>query len=279
MSRSTPLQRLVRMPQAWLGAALVLALVVGGLGAGWLAPHSPTAQDLSVQELPPGSPGYLLGTDHLGRCVLSRVLHGATTSLAVGLAAVLFAACIGVPLGAIAGYYGGWRDRLIMRSVDVVLSFPSLLLAVSIAGVLGRSMRTLVIAIGVVAVPPFVRQVRASVLQIRTTEYVLAARCLGASDWRILRREVLPNCLSPVMVLFTMGIATSILDAAGLSFLGLGAEPGTPEWGAMLSSARTLMLKAPWAVTWPGVAIVLSVLGFNLLGDALRDALDPRQRR
>jgi peptide/nickel transport system permease protein len=170
-------------------------------------------------------------------------------------------------------------DRLISRSVDVVLAFPSLLLAISIAGVLGRSMNTLILAIGVVAIPPFVRQVRASVLSVKASEYVLAARSIGSPPLRILWREILPNCMSPILVLFTMGIATSILDAAGLSFLGLGAAAGTPEWGEMLSSGRTLMLRQHWAVTLPGLAVMFSVLGFNLLGDALRDALDPRLRR
>lgn len=279
MSPMEVLRRLLRRPQAVAGLLLVGALVAAGLFASSIAPHPANAQYLDSQELPPGSEGFPLGTDHLGRCIYSRVLHGATTSLAVGLSAVLFAGLVGVPLGAAAGYFGGWTDRLIMRCIDVLLAFPSLLLAISIAGVLGRSMRTLVLAIGVVAVPPFVRQVRASVLSIKQMEYVMAARCLGASDLRILVREILPNCLSPVMVLFTMGIATGILDAAGLSFLGLGAEPGTAEWGEMLSAGRTLMLKAPWAVTAPGLAITFSVLGFNLLGDALRDVLDPRGRR
>lgn len=279
MSRPSLWTRLGRRPQFWLGGALVVGLVGAGLLAGVLAPHDPNQQFLELRELPPFSPGYLLGTDHLGRCLLSRLLHGATTSLTVGLAAVLLAGLVGVPAGALAGFLGGRWDRVISRGVDVLLAFPSLLLAVSIAGVMGRSMGTLVVAVGIVAVPGFVRQTRASVLALKQTEFVLAARALGSPPWRILVREIMPNCLSPLLVLFTMGIATSILDAAGLSFLGLGAEPGTAEWGEMLSSGRTLMLRMHWAVTLPGLAIMLSVLGFNLLGDALRDALDPRSRR
>lgn len=271
-------RKLKKRPQFWAGAALVSGLALAGLGAGVLAPHDPAAQFLDMRELPPLSPGFPLGTDHLGRCLLSRLLYGATTSLTVGACAVALAAGIGVPAGAAAGYLGGRVDRVIMRAVDVVLAFPSLLLAVSIAGVLGRSMTTLILAVSVVAVPPFVRQVRASVLSLKEAEFVLAARSLGSPPGRILAREILPNCLSPIMVLCTLGVATSILDAAGLSFLGLGAEAGTPEWGEMLSSGRTLMLRMHWAVTLPGLAIMGSVLGFNLLGDALRDALDPRTR-
>lgn len=279
MSRPTLWTRLSRRPQFWLGGFLVVVLVGAGVFSGVLAPHDPNAQFLDFRELPPLSPDFPLGTDHLGRCLLSRLLHGATTSLTVGLCAVLLAGLFGVPAGAAAGFLGGRTDRIISRIVDVVLAFPSLLLAVSIAGVLGRSMGTLVVAVGVVAVPGFVRQTRASVLSLKQSEFVLAARSLGSPPWRILTREILPNCLSPLMVLFTLGIATSILDAAGLSFLGLGAEPGTPEWGEMLSTGRTLMLRMHWAVTLPGLAIMFSVLGFNLLGDALRDALDPRSRR
>ncbi len=278
MTRSRAWSRLRKNPMFWVGCLLVGGLVGTGLFASWVAPNPPGAQFLELQEKPPGTPGFPLGTDTLGRCVLSRILHGATTSLTVGVASVLLAAGIGVPLGAIAAFRGGGLDRLVLRLVDVLLAFPSLLLALSIAGMLGRSMATLVLAIGIVAIPVFVRQVRAAVLQVKHQDFVLAARCLGASETRILCREILPNCLSPLMVLVTLGIGTSILDAAGLSFLGLGAEPGTPEWGAMLAGARSLMLKAPWAVTWPGVAIALSVLGFNLLGDALRDAWDPRSR-
>jgi ABC-type dipeptide/oligopeptide/nickel transport system permease subunit len=279
LSRPTLFNRLKRRPQFWLGGVLVLGLIGAGIFSGVLAPHDPNQQFLDFRELPPFSPDFPLGTDHLGRCLLSRLLHGATTSLTVGLCAVLLAGLVGVPAGAMAGFLGGRTDRVISRLVDVVLAFPSLLLAVSIAGVLGRSMGTLVVAVGVVAVPGFVRQTRASVLALKQSEFVLAARSLGSPPWRILTREILPNCLSPLMVLFTLGIATSILDAAGLSFLGLGAEPGTPEWGEMLSTGRTLMLRMHWAVTLPGLAIMLSVLGFNLLGDALRDALDPRGRR
>lgn len=279
MSRPTLMSRLGRRPQFWVGGTLVFALVGAGLFSGVLAPHDPNAQFLELRELPPLSAGFPLGTDLLGRCLLSRLLHGATTSLTVGLCAVLLAGLVGVPAGALAGFLGGRWDRGISRAVDVVLAFPSLLLAVSIAGVLGRSMGTLVVAVGVVAVPGFVRQTRASVLSLKQSEFVLAARSLGSPPWRILTREILPNCLSPLLVLFTLGIATSILDAAGLSFLGLGAEPGTPEWGEMLSTGRTMMLRMHWAVTLPGLAVMLSVLGFNLLGDALRDALDPRGQR
>lgn len=278
MRTSELLRRLARRPGFWFGGLLVLGLVLGGVLASRLAPHDPAQQFLELAELPPLSPGFPLGSDHLGRCLLSRLLFGATTSLTVGLLAITLAGLVGVPLGAAAGYLGGGVDRLIMRAVDVLLAFPSLLLAVSIAGVLGRSMNSLILAVGVVAIPPFVRQVRASVLATKQAEFVMAARCLGSPPLRILWREILPNCMGPVLVLFTLGLATSILDAAGLSFLGLGAEAGTPEWGEMLSSGRTLMLRQHWAVTLPGLAVMFSVLGFNLLGDSLRDVLDPRTR-
>jgi ABC-type dipeptide/oligopeptide/nickel transport system permease subunit len=221
-------------------------------------------------------PQHILGIDGNGRDEYTRLLHGARLSLMIGLTTVTFAIVIGTVLGALAGYFGGWIDNLIMRVMDVLLAFPSLLLAIAIVTVLGPGLQNALLAIGIVSIPAYARVVRASVLSVREMDYVSATRALGGNTEQILFRRILPNALTPLIVQGTLGIATAILDAAALSFLGLGAQPPLPEWGSMLGSERAQVFTAPHLVFFPGVAIALTVLSFNLLGDGLRDALDPR---
>jgi len=264
-----------RAGQVGLAVAAGMALVA--ITAPWIAPESPIAQDLYLGATPP-SLAHPLGTDELGRDVLSRVIHGARISLTVGLAAGGIALGLGTIIGLSAGYYGGTFDLWLMRLVDLMLALPSVLLAVVVVAILGPSLANAMLAVGIVIVPQYARLARASALTIKEEEYVLAMRALGASDARILARSILPNAVPPLIVQTTLGMATAILDAAGLSFIGLGAQPPSPEWGAMMSQGRELLLRAPWVVTSPGVAILITVLGFNLAGDALRDVLDPRLR-
>jgi peptide/nickel transport system permease protein len=257
------------------GLVLIGLLLVTAAIAPWVAPHSPIEQDLARRIEAP-SAEHLFGTDDFGRDLFSRVLYGSRISLAVGVVAVLLGLVVGGTLGLVAGYYGGAADLLLMRAVDVLLAFPAILLAIAVVAALGPSLTNAMIAVGITGIPVYARLVRGVVLQVKDLEFVTAARALGARDGRILFRAVLPSCLAPILVQSTLGLATAILDAAGLSFLGLGAQPPTPEWGAMLSQGRQLVLDAPWALTFPGLAILASVLGFNLLGDGLRDLFDPR---
>ena len=259
-----------------IGAVLVLAFIAIALLADVLAPHDPLRQDLT-QRLKPPSAQHWLGTDDFGRDVLSRVLHGSRVSLRLGLIAVALALVVGGTIGLLAGYYGGGFDLLGMRIMDLMLAFPSILLSIVVVAILGPSLTNAMIAVGIMAVPQYARIVRGSVLAVRGLEYVQASRALGAADSRILARAILPNVAGPIIVTASLGLATAILDAAGLSFLGLGAQPPIPEWGSMLSQGRELVLIAPWVLTAPGVAVFLAVLGFNLVGDALRDLLDPRR--
>jgi peptide/nickel transport system permease protein len=217
-----------------------------------------------------------MGIDGNGRDEFSRLLYGTRLSLMIGLASVSFAIFIGTVLGAVAGYFGGWTDNIIMRVMDVLLAFPSLLLAIAIVTMLGPGLINALLAIGIVSIPAYARVVRASVLSVRETDFVSATRALGGNSFDILFKRILPNALTPLIVQGTLGIATAILDAAALSFLGLGAQPPTPEWGSMLGAERNQVFTAPHLVFYPGVAIILTVLSFNLLGDGLRDALDPR---
>jgi len=220
----------------------------------------------------------ILGTDDLGRDMLSRLIYGARVSLMVGLVSVGIALVLGTFFGAIAGYFGGWPDNIIMRVMDIILAFPGILLAIVIVAYLGPGLKNAMVAIGVISIPRFARIVRASVLEENEKDYVLAARAVGARHRRILFNAVLPNCMAPIIVQASLGFGSAILDAAGLSFLGLGAQPPIPEWGAMIAMGRSMILRAWWVMTFPGIAILLGVLGFNLLGDGLRDALDPRLR-
>jgi len=242
-----------------------------------LAPYDPYKQELVKRREPP-SGEHLLGLDETGRDMLSRIIHGARASLQVGLGSVSIAILIGALMGAIAGFLGRWVDNLIMRLMDVMLAFPSMLLSIAIVSILGPGLMNMLYAIAIVSIPIYARIVRASVLSVKEQDYVLAARCIGVPPTPMLLRNIVPNCLRPLIVQGTLGIATAILDAAGLSFLGLGAQPPKAEWGAMLGRGRGSVFAAPHIVLFPGIAIMLTVLGFNLLGDGLRDSLDPRLR-
>ena len=287
------LRRLFRRKSAIVGMLILGILIVIALTAQWLAPYDPVKSMLDVpnytgeieKRLPPcvhafgcpqNEPQHILGLDGNIRDEFSRLLYGARLSLVIGFATVTFAIAIGTVLGAVAGYLGGWVDITIMRVMDVLLAFPSLLLAIAIVTVLGPGLINALLAIGIVSIPAYARVVRASVLSVREMDYVSASRALGGNMSQILFLRILPNALTPLIVQGTLGIATAILDAAALSFLGLGAQPPTPEWGSMLGAERNQVFTAPHLVFFPGVAIALTVLAFNLLGDGLRDALDPR---
>jgi len=269
---------------AVLGLAILGALVLTAVAAPWIAPCDPHEMNLSAALQPPGSPGEpgtpgrILGSDELGRDNLSRLIYGSRISLQVGLIVVSIAGLVGVTLGTVSGYYGGVIDDGIMRLVDVVLAFPFLVLAIAVVAVVGPSLTHMMIVLGGVSWASYARLVRGVVLGLREEDYVLAARVLGASDWRIIRRHILPNCLGVVIVQATFGVANGILAASGLSFLGLGAQPPEAEWGAMLSAAKPYLRQRPLMSIAPGVAIMVTVLAINLVGDALRDALDPRLR-
>ncbi len=264
--------------RSWVGltgAALVgLFLLVTAL-APVLAPYDPIATDFASVLAPP-SPAHPFGTDDIGRDILSRVIHGSRVSLQAGLFTVAVALAVGLPLGLAAGFFGGRVDDLIMRGIEVILAFPTLVLALGITAVLGPKLIHALFAIGIVFVPHFARLIRGQVLSVKENDFVAAARALGASDLRVIRLHVLPNCLAPILVQSSFSIAFAILTEAALSFLGLGTQPPTPSWGIMLASGRGYLEQAPWLGAFPGLAIFLTVLGFNLLGDGIRDALDPR---
>jgi peptide/nickel transport system permease protein len=267
-------RRLRRSPGALAGAGVVLAILLVAIGAPLLTHADPLAQDLAAQALPPG-PGHPLGTDKLGRDLFARIAFGARISLAIGFVAVGLAITLGTTIGTLAGYLGGRVDNVLMGAMDVMLAFPSIILAI---GILGPSITNLMLAVGIVYIPQYARLARAAVIDLRDADFIEAARALGAVMPAILGRHVLPNILAPLLVQATLGIATAELEAAGLSYLGLGARPPAPEWGSMLNDARDYWLSAPWALVFPGASITILVLGFNLLGDGLRDALDPKAR-
>lgn len=270
------LRTLGRDRGAIIGLVLVGIVVAMALLAP-LAPYGPSERG-AIRE--PPSSTHWLGTDQSGYDVFSRLLYGARLSLLTGIAAVLLSLLVGVPLGAISGYAGGWVDGTLMRFVDVMLAFPSVVLAIAIATMFGAGdVMPVIVAVGVVGIPTIARQVRGSVLQVRTLDYVTAARAMGMSPGRILVRHVLPNCLAPIIVLSTLGVGFAILSAAGLNFLGLGPEARVAEWGVMLKDGYSYATRGEqWVIVPPGVAIAVTVLGFNLLGDGLRRALDPRAR-
>ncbi|WP_105318161.1 nickel transporter permease [Thermus tenuipuniceus] len=270
------LRRFFRNPGAVLGLALLILLILVAL-LGPLVAGDPLEQNLLERLKPPG-PGHPLGTDQLGRDVWARVVHGARISLGVGFGVVLLASFLGVSVGLLAGGLGGVWDNLLMRLTDIFFAFPSLILAMAIAAALGPNLTNTVIAVALVTWPIYARLVRAQVLALREREFVEAARALGAGQGRILFRHLLPNALTPVLVQASYEVGAAILTAAGLSFIGFGAQPPTPEWGAMVAETRNYMAEAPWAATAPAVGILLTVLAFNLLGDGLRDVLDPRWR-
>jgi peptide/nickel transport system permease protein len=269
------LRRFARHRGALAGGVIALFFATVALLAPWLAPHDPEAVRLGANLRPP-SWAHPFGTDSLGRDVLSQTIYGARVSLTIGFVSLALALAGGVPVGALAAWVGGWVDRLTMRVVDVLVSFPTLLLAIIVITVFGPGLVQAMIAIGVAQVPLYARLTRSAVLRVRALDYVTAARAGGATGGRILWRHVFPNCLSPLIVQSTLLFATAILSAAYLGFLGLGAQPPTPEWGTMLSKARDFLRVAPHVSIFPGVTIMLTVLGLNLLGDGLRDVLDPR---
>jgi len=261
-----------------LGLAILSLLVLACLAAPLLTSYDPEHMQLSDALIPPGGE-HPLGTDHLGRDMLARLLYGGRLSLMIGFMAVAIGLLVGIPLGAVSGYYGGWVDMIIQRVADILLSFPSILLALSLVAVLGVGLRNVIISVGISTIPSFIRLVRGSVLSIREETYVEAARAVGVRDWNIIWRHILVNAMAPVIVQATLSLGSTILVAAGLGFLGLGVQPPTPEWGAMLGEGRQYIFSASYMATFPGLAIFLAVLGFNLLGDGLRDALDPRLRQ
>ena len=268
-------RRLARNRAAIAGGVIVIVVFLAAIFAPAISPSAPDALDFAAYLTPPGG-AHLFGTDEQGRDVLSRVIYGGRVSLRIGFIAVSIAMASGVALGLIAGYYERWTGVLIMRWMDVMLAFPSILLALAIVAVLGSGITPLMVAVGIASIPQFTRVAQASVLSAKEADYVQAAVVLGCSAPRILVRHILPNIFAPIMVLATTGVAAAIITGAALSFLGLGAQPPTPEWGSMLSNGRVYMEKAPWMMVFPGLAIMVTVMAINLLGDGLRDALDPR---
>jgi peptide/nickel transport system permease protein len=271
------LRRFRRTPGASLGAIIVGLIVLGGILAPFIGRYDPLSQDLQLGSSAP-SLHHLFGTDKLGRDIFTRMLYGARVSIAIGFVAVGVAIVAGTAIGVVAGFFRGTVGSVLMGAMDVMLAFPSIILAIAITTILGPSITNLMLALGIVYVPQYARLARSSTLAVAELEFVEAARALGTSTLRTLGRHILPNIAAPLLVQATLGIATAELEAAGLSYLGLGARPPAPEWGAMLNDARDYWLSAPWALIFPGLAITVLVLGFNLLGDGLRDALDPADR-
>ena len=266
------------------GMVVVAALLLLALFAPWVAPHAPDVTNSAAFLRPPawqegGSAQFLLGTDAIGRDILSRLIWGARLSLSIGIAVVLIAVAVGIALGLIAGFARGITEIAIMRFMDILLTLPSLLLAIVIVAILGPGLVNAMLAVAVVVLPHYVRITRAAVIAETSRDYVTAARISGAGTLRLMFSEVLPNCAAPLIVQASLGVSTAILDAAALGFLGLGAQPPSPEWGTMLADAREFVLRAWWVVTFPGLMILVAVLAFNLLGDGLRDALDPKLKR
>jgi peptide/nickel transport system permease protein len=271
-------KRLLNNKAAVVGGIIILMLIFTAIFANYIAPYPFYEQNLENTLAAP-SRAHLFGTDDLGRDIFSRVVYGSRVSLQVGFIAVGISIIIGGALGAIAGFYGNKIDNVIMRCMDVLLAIPGILLAIAIVSALGPGLRNVMIAVGIGSIPSYARIVRASVLSIRDQEFIEAARAIGANDFRIISKHILPNCLAPIIVQGTLGVAGAILSAAGLSFIGLGIQPPNPEWGAMLSGARAVIRYAWHVPTFPGLAIMITILALNLLGDGLRDALDPRLKQ
>lgn len=264
--------------RAMVGLWMVILFVLVAIFAPLIAPYDPIKQNMEIMLQPP-SAAHLFGTDEFGRDMFSRVIYGAQISLMIGIVGVLISLVLGVALGTISGYFGGKIDSVIMRIIDIFMAFPSFLLALAIVSVLGPGMGNVMIAIGLFSIPTFARLSRSSVLSVKGKEYIEAAKSMGATNTLIIFKHVIPNSIAPIIVLSTLRIATAILTAAGLSFLGMGAQPPTPEWGAMLSTGREYLRSSPHVSTIPGLAIMFMVLSFNMLGDGLRDALDPKGKR
>jgi peptide/nickel transport system permease protein len=263
---------------ALIGLGIVIFFIIVAIFAPVIAPYDYKAQVLKDRFLPPSS-DHWFGTDDFGRDIFSRIVFGARISLWVGFFSVLGSVVFGTMLGIIAGYYGRWVDAIISRIFDIMLAFPSILLAIAVVAILGPSLQNALIAIAVINIPNFGRLVRSKVLSVKQEEYIMAARAVGMKDTRILFRHILPNSISPVIVQATLAIATAIIEAAALGFLGLGAQPPAPEWGKMLADSKNYIMQAPWTLFFPGIAIMLTVLGFNLMGDGLRDVLDPKMKQ
>ncbi|KSV84921.1 Dipeptide transport system permease protein DppC [compost metagenome] len=291
---STDPSRRARLAEFWyyfsenrgavIGLVFFLLLVLLAVFAPWIAPHDPVAQYRDAVLVPPiwqegGRAGYLLGTDAVGRDMLSRLIYGTRFSLFVGVIVTTLSLVGGIALGVIAGYFRGWVDTVIMRVMDIILAFPSLLLALVLVAVLGPGLVNAMIAIALVFQPHFVRLTRAAVMSEKTRDYVVAAKVAGAGHGRLMFKTILPNCMAPLIVQATLSFSSAILDAAALGFLGMGAQPPTPEWGTMLAEAREFISSHWWVVTLPGIAILITVLAINLMGDGLRDALDPKLKR
>jgi dipeptide transport system permease protein len=269
---------------AIFGLAIVCFVVFIAIFANILAPYNPIEQFRDATKLPPiwaegGNWAYPLGTDPLGRDMLSRILYGSRISLFIGLSVMLVSAVVGVSLGLLAAFWGGLVDVVIIRIMDLIMAIPSLVLAILIIAVIGPNLTNTIVAITIVYLPRYVRLVRASALSELSKDYVTAAKVSGVGPWRLMLKTVLPNCMAPLIVQAALGISDAILEAAGLGFLGLGAQPPTPEWGSMLADARDLITSNPWVMALPGIAILITVLGINLMGDGLRDALDPRLKK
>ncbi|ASP32229.1 ABC transporter permease [Labrenzia sp. VG12] len=267
---------LMRNPLAVVGALILLVLVIMAVFAPWIAPYSPVGQDLANRLMPPSST-HLMGTDELGRDIFSRVVYGARITLLIVTLVAVIAAPLGLIVGAVSGYFGGWTDRILMGITDIFLSMPKLILALAFVAALGPGIENAIIAIAITAWPVYARIARAETLTFRDAEFIAAVRLQGASSMRVILRHVLPLCASSTIVRVTLDMAGIILTAAGLGFLGLGAQPPLPEWGAMISRGRTFILDQWWVATMPGFAIILVSLGFCFLGDGLRDVLDPKQ--
>lgn len=269
---------------AVIGLYFILAILVAAIGADFIAPHDPLEQFRDNILTPPawvdgGSWTFILGTDEVGRDILSRLIHGARLSLFIGVMVVTLAVVIGTVIGLFAGYFRGMVDTAIMRVVDIIMALPSLLLALAIVTILGPGLKNAAIAIAITYLPQYIRITRASVIAETSKDYVTASRVSGASTWRLMFNTILPNCMAPLIVQATLGFSSAILDAAALGFIGLGAQPPSPEWGSMLSNALEFIQRAWWVVTFPGLTILMTVLAFNLMGDGLRDALDPKMKR
>jgi peptide/nickel transport system permease protein len=261
-----------------IGLCITILLVILAITAPWIAPYDPIRQDLR-QALQPPSARHLLGSDEFGRDILSRILHGAMISLQVGIIVVMLSGSIGVTLGVVAGWFESWPDQVISRAIEILLAFPALLLTIAAITVLGPSLINALLAIAFANVPRYARIARGTVLSLKRREFIESARAIGAGNVRIMAVHLLPNIMTPIIVLASLGVAGAILTAASLSFLGLGAQPPDPEWGAMLSTGRTFIRRAWWLTMFPGLAIMITVLGINLLGDGLRDLLDPRMAK
>ncbi|SMP67437.1 ABC transporter permease [Anoxynatronum buryatiense] len=268
-------RRLKQNKAAMVGLFIITILILSAIFAPWIAPYHYDDQDL-LRTFQSPSREHLLGTDNFGRDILSRIIYGSRISLMVGFIAVSISLIVGGFLGAVAGYYGGRLDNIIMRGIDILMAIPSILLAISIVASLGPGLRNVMIAVGIATIPTYARIVRASVITIKDQEFIEAARAVGANDMRIISKHIMPNSLAPLIVQGTLGVANAILSAAGLSFIGLGFQPPTPEWGAMLSQGRQYIRDYWHMTTFPGLAIMTTIFGLNLLGDGLRDALDPR---